>query len=98
MLILKNKRVAAICIHALFFLPPNRGGRIYVIEFSRTVTIVHGLLNEGWEGQRPDYLQAVKATRPELQVNVKAVFLQLTFDWLVSGKFFGFDTVEITLV
>ena len=34
------------------------------------------MLNEGSEGQRPDYLQAVKAARPELQVNVKIVFCQ----------------------
>ena len=50
------------------------GVRIYIIEFSRTVSIVHVMLNEGPEGQRPDYLQAVKAAKPELQVNVKAVF------------------------
>ena len=52
------------------------GGRIYVIEFSRIVSIVHVMLNKGPEGQRPHYLQAVKATRPELQINVKAVFCQ----------------------
>ena len=52
------------------------GGRIYVIKFSRTVSIVHVMLNQGPEGQRPDYLQAVKAARPELQVNVKLVFGQ----------------------
>ena len=52
------------------------GGRIYVIKFSRTVSIVHVMLNQGPEGQRLDYLQAVKAARPELQVNVKEVFCQ----------------------
>ena len=52
----------------------GEGGRMYVIEFSRTVSIVHVMLNEGPEGQRPDYLQAVKDARPELQVIVKAVF------------------------
>ena len=50
------------------------GVGIYVIEFSRTVSIVRVMLNQGQEGQRPDYLQAVKAAGPELQVNVKVVF------------------------
>ena len=68
------------------------------LEFSRTVSIVHVMLNQGPEGQRPGYLQAVKAARPELQVNVKVVFLPIIFVWLVSCKFFGFDTVIITLV
>ena len=54
----------------------GKGGRMYVIEFSRTVSIVHVMLNQGPEGQRPDYLQAVMAARPELQVNLKVVFCQ----------------------
>ena len=66
------------------------------MEFSRTVSIVFVKLNEGPEGQLPDYLQAVKAARQELQVNV--MFLPLTFVMLLSGKFFGFDTVAITLI
>ena len=53
------------------------------------------MLNQESEGQRPNYLQVVKAARPELQVNVKAA---VCFVWLVSGKFFGFDKVKITLV
>ena len=42
------------------------GVGIYDIEFSRTVSIVRVMLNEGPEGQWPNYLQAVKAARPEL--------------------------------
>ena len=51
-------------------------GRIYVIKFSRTVSIVHVMLNQGLEGQLPVYLQAVKAAMPKLPVNVKVVFCQ----------------------
>ena len=37
------------------------GGRLYCIEFSKTISFVHDMLNQGLEGHRPDYLQAVKA-------------------------------------
>ena len=45
------------------------GGRLYCIEISKTISLVHEMLNQGPEGQGPNYLQAVKAARPELQVN-----------------------------
>ena len=43
------------------------GLRIYVIAFSRTVSIVRVMLNEGPEGQQPNYLRAIEAARPEFQ-------------------------------
>ena len=37
------------------------GGRLYCIEISKTISLVHEMLNQGLEGHRPDCLQAVKA-------------------------------------
>ena len=47
----------------IFHLSGEGGGvRLYCIEFSKTISSVHDMLNQGLEGHRPDYLQAVKAT------------------------------------